>query len=190
MNSVRGFFGNSTCEIWKGCMLSRFSRIWLFATQWTVACKAPLSVGFSRQKYWSGLPFLSPGDLPNPGLNPCFLRLLHWFFTPSTTWEETWKEQEAGFEHGRPSDGYANLKSSRSIQQEVLGQKLFLKVFLAWAETSVTQCSCLAPIIGCGLSRKSLALVWKLRQIQEVLKEILLNSASLNQISETEFWVK
>ena len=111
-------------------------------------------------------------------------------FTTSATWEETWKEQEAGFEHGRPSDGYANLKSSWSIQQEVLGQKLFLKGFLGWSETSVTQCACLAPIIGCGLSRKSLALAWKLRQIQEVLKVIPLNSASLNQISETEFWVK
>ena len=37
-------------------------------TTWTVACEAPLSMGFSRQKYWSGLPFLSPGDLPDPGV--------------------------------------------------------------------------------------------------------------------------
>ena len=35
---------------------------------WTVACQAPLSMGFSRQEYWSGLPFSSPGDLPNPGI--------------------------------------------------------------------------------------------------------------------------
>ena len=40
----------------------------LFATPWTVARQAPLSVGFSRQGYWSGLPFPSPGDLPNPGM--------------------------------------------------------------------------------------------------------------------------
>ena len=40
------------------------------ATPWTVACQAPLSVGFSRQAYWSGLPFPSPGDLPNPGIGP------------------------------------------------------------------------------------------------------------------------
>ena len=38
-----------------------------FATPWTVACQAHLSMEFSRQEYWSGLPFLSPGDLPNPG---------------------------------------------------------------------------------------------------------------------------
>ena len=37
-------------------------------TPWTVACQAPLSMGFSRQEYWSGLPFLSPGDLPDPGI--------------------------------------------------------------------------------------------------------------------------
>ena len=40
------------------------------ATPWTVAHQAPLSMGFSRQEYWSGLPFPSPGDLPNPGIEP------------------------------------------------------------------------------------------------------------------------
>ena len=40
------------------------------ATPWTVACQAPLSMGFSRQEYWSGLPFTSPGDLPDPGIEP------------------------------------------------------------------------------------------------------------------------
>ena len=44
------------------------SRVQLFATPWTVAYKAPPSMGFSRQEYWSGLPFPSPGDLPNPGI--------------------------------------------------------------------------------------------------------------------------
>ena len=42
----------------------------LFATPWTVARQAPLSMGFSRQEYWSGLSFLSPGYLPNPGIEP------------------------------------------------------------------------------------------------------------------------
>ena len=49
------------------CMLSH---VLLFATPWTVALQAPLSMGFSRQEYWGGLPFLSPGDLPNPGIEP------------------------------------------------------------------------------------------------------------------------
>ena len=42
--------------------------VWLFATLWTIACRDPQSMGFSRQEYWSGLPFSSPGDLPNPGI--------------------------------------------------------------------------------------------------------------------------
>ena len=46
------------------------SRVWLFVTPWTVAYQAPPSMGFSRQEYWSGVPFPSPGDLPNPGMEP------------------------------------------------------------------------------------------------------------------------
>ena len=46
------------------------SHVQLFATLWTVARQAPLSMGFSRQEYWSGLPCLPPGDLPNPGIEP------------------------------------------------------------------------------------------------------------------------
>ena len=52
------------------CMLSCFSSVQLCATPWTVACQAPLSMGFSRQESWSGLPFPSPGDLPDPGIEP------------------------------------------------------------------------------------------------------------------------
>ena len=52
------------------CMLSLFSCVWLFATVWTVALQAPLSKGFSRQQYLSGLPFPPPGDLPDPGIKP------------------------------------------------------------------------------------------------------------------------
>ena len=48
--------------------IQSLSRVRTFVTPWTVACQAPLSVGFSRQEYWSGLPFPSPGDLPNPGM--------------------------------------------------------------------------------------------------------------------------
>ena len=46
------------------------SRVRLFATPWAVAHQAPPSMGFSRQEYWSGLPFLSPGDLPDSGIEP------------------------------------------------------------------------------------------------------------------------
>ena len=46
------------------------SRVQLFATPWAAASQAPPSMGFSRQEYWSGLPFPSPGDLPDPGIEP------------------------------------------------------------------------------------------------------------------------
>ena len=49
---------------------SRFSRVQLFAILWTAVCQAPLFMGFSRQEYWSGLPFPSPRDLPNPRIEP------------------------------------------------------------------------------------------------------------------------
>ena len=57
---------------------------------WTVARQAPLSIGFPRQEYWNGLPFLTPGDLPNPGIHPTSLAspaLAGGFFTTSDTWE-------------------------------------------------------------------------------------------------------
>ena len=54
------------------------SCIWLFVIPWTVACQAPLSMEFSRQEYWSGVPFPSPGDRPNSGIEPRLLCLLHW----------------------------------------------------------------------------------------------------------------
>ena len=66
------------------CMLSRFSRVWLFATPWTIARQAPLSMGFSRQEDWSRLPFPPPGDLPDPGIKPASsmsLALADRFFT-------------------------------------------------------------------------------------------------------------
>ena len=51
-------------------VLSHLSHVWLFATPWTIAHKSPLSMGFSRQEYWSGLLFRSPGDLSHPGIKP------------------------------------------------------------------------------------------------------------------------
>ena len=51
-------------------IVQSLSHVQLFAIPWTVARQAPLSMGFSRQEYWSGLPFPSPGDLPKPGIEP------------------------------------------------------------------------------------------------------------------------
>ena len=52
------------------CVLNCFSCVWLFATLWTVAHQAPLPMGFSRQEYWSALPFPPPGDLSDPRIEP------------------------------------------------------------------------------------------------------------------------
>ena len=53
-----------------------------FVTPWTVACETPPSMEFSRQEYWSGVTFPSPGDLPDPGIELCLLSLLHWEVDP------------------------------------------------------------------------------------------------------------
>ena len=62
--------GTDSCP--HACMLSHFSHVSLFATLWIIAFQAPLSIEFSRQEYWSGLPYSPPGNLPNPGLEPEF----------------------------------------------------------------------------------------------------------------------
>ena len=71
-------------------VLSCFSCVQLFVTPWTVAHQGPPSMRFSRQAYWSGLPFPPPGDLLNPGIEPTSLvspALAGRFFTASATWE-------------------------------------------------------------------------------------------------------
>ena len=79
-------------NMWKvhyNSMLSHFSCVWLFATLWTVARQAALSMGFSRQEYWSELPCPLPGDLPNPESKPVTLMspaLAGGFFTTIATW--------------------------------------------------------------------------------------------------------
>ena len=75
----------------RGCMLSCFSHVRLCATPWTAAHQAPLSIEFSRQEYWSRLPFSSPENLHDPGIEPASLRspaLAGGFFTTSATLED------------------------------------------------------------------------------------------------------
>ena len=69
-----GLIPSSICHV---CMRSHFGRVRLCATLWTTACQAPLSMGFSRQEYRSGLPF-PPGDLSNPGIKPTSLMSPAW----------------------------------------------------------------------------------------------------------------
>ena len=62
-------------------VVQSLSYVWLFVTSWTVAHQVPLSTGFSKQEYWSGLPFPSPGDLPDLGIEPASTALARVFFT-------------------------------------------------------------------------------------------------------------
>ena len=89
-------------------VLSRFSHVRLCGTSWTVARQALLSMGFSRQEYWSGLPFAPLGDLPDPGIEPESLAspaLAGGFFTTSATWEAQCNRARGAFrgnDEGRP----------------------------------------------------------------------------------------
>ena len=77
-------------SFWHACVLSHHNDIRLFVTPWIVAHQTPLSMRFSRQQYWSGLPCPPPGGLPNPGIEFMFLMLpalAGWCFTTSTTRE-------------------------------------------------------------------------------------------------------
>ena len=83
----RWFVLKSVHRTW---VLSRFSRVRLFVTLCTAVFQAPLSMGFSRQEHWSGLPFPPPGDLPNPRIKPRSLTspaLAGEFFSTSSTWK-------------------------------------------------------------------------------------------------------
>ena len=72
-------------------MLSCFSRVQRFKALWTVSLQAPLSMEFSKQDYWSGLPCPTPGDLPDPEIKPTsltFLTLASRLFSTSARWED------------------------------------------------------------------------------------------------------
>ena len=105
------------------CVLSLFSSVQLFATPWTVACQPPLSMGFSRQKYWGGLSCHPPGDLPKPGIEPESLvspALAGGLFTTSATWEaQVYSRCYANVSHPTcslkfPSQGLQTLQSRAS----------------------------------------------------------------------------
>ena len=88
------------------------------ATRGTVAHQTSLSIGCSRQKYWSGLPFPPPGDLPDPGINPSSLCLLHWqvdFFTTEPPGKPICHSKEKNFR---------NIDLTRNIQNTYQQKKM------------------------------------------------------------------
>ena len=83
--------GRGWCRERHARMLNCFTHVQLYATLWTVAHQTPLSMGFSRQEYWSGLPCAPPENLPDPGIEPMSLRspaLAGRFFITSITAEK------------------------------------------------------------------------------------------------------
>ena len=70
-----------TISVWPCVWAQSLSLVRLFTTQWTIACQAPLSMGFPRQEYWSGWPFPSPEHLPDPEIEPVYPVLAGGFYT-------------------------------------------------------------------------------------------------------------
>ena len=109
------------------------SHVRLCETLWTLAHQAPVSQGFSRQEYWSGLPCFPPGDLPNPGIEPVSLMspALAGFFTTRATWEA----------HTLPSTKYHPILSLLACQHCL--QKCMIAFFFffahIWGHSSQTR---------------------------------------------------
>ena len=102
-----------------------------FATLWTVACQAPLSVGVPRQEYWSGLSFPSPGDLPDPGIEPESLALSGGFFTtesPGEAWVLDYNEGQGS--ESCCMDTILKDEKKKKKFEEMLGQYLKSSVSL------------------------------------------------------------
>ena len=107
------------------CLLSHFSHVWLFVTLWTIVYQAPLSMGFARQEYWSGLLCPPSGDLPDPGIkSPCLTSpaLAGRFFTTSATWDRCPKRCHI-------SCSYLNCPFKRLL---VAREKAWLPRFECW----------------------------------------------------------
>ena len=124
--------------------LSRFSHVWLLSTHWAVALQALLSMGFSRQGYWSGLPFPPPGDLANPGIAPrspmsqgdslplshCWALLLPWCLNSYHIW---------------PQNPFHRISWGKGVFWTHFRKywvRWFLRFFLTLASEKVVNCKC------------------------------------------------
>ena len=112
--------GNLVSTNYVLCVLSCFSCVWLFVTLRTIACQAPLSVGFSRYEYWSGLPCPPLGDLPSPGIELAFLELACGFSTTSTTWEAQMIIEPENVGNEQKYICWINVRDLRALRDNVL----------------------------------------------------------------------
>ena len=150
------------------------SHVPLFETPWTVTLQAPLPLEFSRQGYWNGLPFPTPGDLPHPGMepaSPASPRSAGGFFTTSTTWEalKHLKKDSMGSSN-RPWCSEGVCVPPHTLYPKVLlsfGNKealLVLKNWRTWVQTT-TPCT-LARCHGTNISN---FLFYKLEKLRPTL---------------------
>ena len=116
------------------------SHVQLFSIPWTIAHQAPLSVGFSRQGYWSGLPFPSPENLPDPGIEATSLAspaLTSRFFTTSATWEFHQNEEAHKMEHVMEKDIQLHTIITRWGRFKVFWSHYFLLKFRTVTQRSL-----------------------------------------------------
>ena len=119
------------------------SHIRLFATLWTVAHQAPLSMGYSRQEYWKGLPFPTPGDLPHPGIEPTSLAsppLAGGFSNPNTTC--------APGSYSNPDNCISTQKQHLHILNPIPVLRRLLSSYGKWVRMSITHPVSLADFQG------------------------------------------
>ena len=114
-------------DLYLAVCVHMLSHVWFFVTSLTVACHAPLSMGFSRQVYWYALPFPSPGDLPNPGIQHQSPALSGGFFTielPGKPLSGYWSESV--------SCSIASTLWAWSVLQAPLSMEFFRPRILEW----------------------------------------------------------
>ena len=103
-------------------MLDDFNYVWPFVTLWTVTYQAPPSMGFSRQEYWTGLPFPPPANLPKPGIklmSLMSLALARRFFTTSTIWEASLVPQMVKNLPAMPETKVWSLGGEDPLEEEI-----------------------------------------------------------------------
>ena len=163
-----------------------FSHVWLFVTPWTVACQASLSMRFPRQEYWSGLPFPSPGYLPNPG-SLAFPALAGWFFTtdpPAKPRVALWFQKRKSYLFKLVWIGFCLWHVlSHLVPVTTLHSAIMIPI-LRWANWSPERLSNLSKSHSCGVagfgSKQSNPGVWNLNKSTALQWEINAENVNMN----------
>ena len=109
-------------------VVKSLSCVWLLVTPWTVAYQAPPSMEFSRQEYWSGLPFPSPEDLPDPGIKPMSPTWAEGFFTTKPPWKPSKEQAYFNFMAA------VTVSSDFGVQENCLSLFPFFPIYLLWRD--------------------------------------------------------